>query len=485
MPQPGEPDRPGPWERVLPDPDQRDAPSADHLSSDLAHLFDYCRARLGQDAESIRTARSVLDSAHEPPLDRDRLRAWLFGLARSLAVALRPADSDEPSYLPAALVAAPSQRTDTDVLRAFRALTDRDREILDLVYRHGIRPADLPAVLIVPAEEAYRCLVNAEGEFISLAAGPKSGLGADLEDIAALPLAALPTEEGNERQLDGRSSAPQPAGAALQRPGARRRTRLAAATVIPVAAIVGGVMLFAAPGHPATSNGAGALPGGAASPQSLRTSAHGSSTHGSPHAAPSGHSRHSSAPGQPVRQGPVTSPTATPEPASSPSGSVVTGLTVTVQPVPCPAGTKANFRWHYAANGSAGGWSGTATHSCPGSVTMGPQAMGGNLQISPGTTLEAGYDFTLPGNNKSLTMTVSAAQVTFAVSCVSKAAPSAPTLTVPLQAQTYQITNAQWYPSGDQSSPLVYQGSVPVPALCGPGGEISLAKGGTFTATLG
>jgi hypothetical protein len=33
---------------------------------------------------------------------------------------------------------------------------------------------------------------------------------------------------------------------------------------------------------------------------------------------------------------------------------------------PCPQGTKANFRWHYSANGSAGSWSGgtfTATVS--------------------------------------------------------------------------------------------------------------------------
>ena len=109
----------------------------------------------------------------------------------------------------------------------------------------------------------------------------------------------------------------------------------------------------------------------------------------------------------------------------------------------------------------------------------------GNLQVTPGSKLQAGYDLSVPGNKNTLTMTVSAAQVTFAVRCVSKAAPSAPTFTVLLQTGTYQITSDQWFPSGDQNSPLVYQGSVPVPALCGPGGQISLAKGGTFTATLG
>jgi YVTN family beta-propeller protein len=150
----------------------------------------------------------------------------------------------------------------------------------------------------------------------------------------------------------------------------------------------------------------------------------------------------------------------------------------------CPAGTKANFRWHYSANGSAGGWSGTATQACPGGFSMGPQAMEGHLTVAPGATLKAGYDFTLPGNKNSLTLGVAAAQVTFAVSCVSGAAPSASTLTVPMPAQAYQVANDQWYPSGNQSSPLVYQGSVTVPDLCG-GGPLSLAHGGTFSATLG
>jgi len=108
----------------------------------------------------------------------------------------------------------------------------------------------------------------------------------------------------------------------------------------------------------------------------------------------------------------------------------------------------------------------------------------GRPPASRGTTLKAGYDFTLPGNHNSLMMTVSAAQLTFAVSCVSGATPSASTFTVTMSAQVYQVTNDQWYPSGDQSSPLVYQGSVTVPDLCS-GGALDLAKGGTFSATLG
>lgn len=151
--------------------------------------------------------------------------------------------------------------------------------------------------------------------------------------------------------------------------------------------------------------------------------------------------------------------------------------------VPCPQGTKANFRWHYNANGSAGSWSGTQSAVCPTSLTMGPQAMEGDLKVSPGTTLKVGYDFTVPGNHASFSLTVSNPQVVFAVACVSGATPSASTFTVAMPAQTYAVTNDQWYPSGDQSSPLVYQGSTTIPDLCG-GGPLRLDQGGTFTATV-
>jgi hypothetical protein len=150
---------------------------------------------------------------------------------------------------------------------------------------------------------------------------------------------------------------------------------------------------------------------------------------------------------------------------------------------PCPQGTKVNFRWHYSANASAGGWSGTQSATCPHSLTMGPQAMEGDLKVSPGTTLSAGYDFTVPGNNSSFWVTVTDAKAVFAVACVSGATPSASTFTVSMQPQAYSVSNSQWYPSGDQSSPLVYQGSITVPDLCG-GGQVRLNHGGTFTASI-
>lgn len=149
----------------------------------------------------------------------------------------------------------------------------------------------------------------------------------------------------------------------------------------------------------------------------------------------------------------------------------------------CPHGTKANFRWHYTAGGS-GGWSGTRSAVCPGSLAMGPQAMGGDLKVSPGTRLEVGYDFTVPGNHASFSLTVSTPRVVFAVACLSGATPSARTFTVAMPDRTYQVTTDQWYPSGDQSSLLAYQGWIAVPDLCS-GGQLRLDQGGSFTASVG
>jgi hypothetical protein len=50
--------------------------------------------------------------------------------------------------------------------------------------------------------------------------------------------------------------------------------------------------------------------------------------------------------------------------------------------------------------------------------------------------------------------------------------------------QSYTSTNGgNWYPSGDQSSSLVYQGSISVPDVCN-GGDVSFQNGGTFTASV-
>jgi hypothetical protein len=149
-------------------------------------------------------------------------------------------------------------------------------------------------------------------------------------------------------------------------------------------------------------------------------------------------------------------------------------------PPPPPCKGSANFRWHYSANGTSGSWSATTSQNC-GNFSMGPQSMEGDLKVSPGDTLEAGYDFKVNGGASSVT--VSNAQVLFTVRCADGSSPTQGTFTVTMPDQTYSINGGDWTPSGDQHSPLVYQGSISVPDLCH-GGQLRLDKGGTFSATL-
>ena len=147
-------------------------------------------------------------------------------------------------------------------------------------------------------------------------------------------------------------------------------------------------------------------------------------------------------------------------------------------------GCPLNVRWHYSANGSKGGWSKTKSASCQtGFVSIGPQAMEGDLKLNPGTPIKTGYDFSLPGNKVGRTAIVTDAKVVFQLRCVS-GAPAAPsTLTVVLATQTYAVNGSQWTPSGDQKSSLTYQGSGVIPDACG-GGQVRLDKGGTFSGTF-
>jgi hypothetical protein len=116
-------------------------------------------------------------------------------------------------------------------------------------------------------------------------------------------------------------------------------------------------------------------------------------------------------------------------------------------------------------------------------ISMGPQAMQGNLKVSPGTVLMAGYDFTIPGSHPAITVDLVNAQVVFQAECVSGGDAGPIVVLLAGGPITVPQNSSAWYPSGDQHSPLVYQGSVVVPDLCG-GGLITLKQGGTFSAVL-
>ena len=97
------------------------------------HVFDYCSRLVGDEAAAASATETAMVAAQSLLADPDRLRAWLFALARQdIAAKIQPSDQNQ------------------------------DAEILDLVYRHGIRPGDLPAVLGVPPEHASAMLASAQ-----------------------------------------------------------------------------------------------------------------------------------------------------------------------------------------------------------------------------------------------------------------------------------------------------------------------------------
>lgn len=110
-------------------------------------------------------------------------------------------------------------------------------------------------------------------------------------------------------------------------------------------------------------------------------------------------------------------------------------------------------------------------------------SMEGNLPVRPGDTVKAGFDFTVPGSHAADTVTFSNISVTLPVKCPNG---TSETLTIPMPNQTITVpaNNSNWFPSGNQSSPLVYQGSITAPAnLCG-GATGHAPQGATFTANL-
>jgi DNA-directed RNA polymerase specialized sigma24 family protein len=159
-----------------------------------AHLYDYCLSMLGDEAEAASAVRVTLIAAYmlggrmtEP----GRLRAWMFALARRECLSDAPTRREPWAGPPprsngtAATVAeaetrefarvetpqpartgfeAELQRVVRLVPRVDSARTKRPdeyAEVLDLVERHGIAPAELAAILDLPADDAEDLLAAA------------------------------------------------------------------------------------------------------------------------------------------------------------------------------------------------------------------------------------------------------------------------------------------------------------------------------------
>jgi DNA-directed RNA polymerase specialized sigma24 family protein len=345
---------------------------AEMFDAHAAYLFDYCSSFVGAAVEpasatelALVTAAQALEAASdmEPAVataaqsvlhDQERMRAWLFALARQECLSNISDVASGPDYVPATLhredepdakVADPGLDDLAgqleEVLPAFMMLLGREREVLDLVYRHGIRPDDLPAVLGVPADRAGALLAAAEAEFdrsadvlpdAERALGSKADVGSSaLERLVDLPLATLPDSvwrrtarafDAAEPQFlrqtsDTQLAATEPAGErrrlAAWRTPARQRLSLAAMLLVPVATIVAVAVYFLGPSRDLGNHQGAAISRPTASADPPSTTANGpsplpgSSSAHAHHKAP----KHSALPVGPA-------PSANPAPSKSP-----------------------------------------------------------------------------------------------------------------------------------------------------------------------
>ncbi len=112
---------------------------------------------------------------------------------------------------------------------------------------------------------------------------------------------------------------------------------------------------------------------------------------------------------------------------------------------------------------------------------------GGNhtlSSVSPGSTVVAGYDFEYVAGKSTI---IKSGSAVLSVACTDNSTPTQSSITIPMPYQEYlsPASNSNgWVPSGDQTSPSVYQGSLVLPDLCS-GGTMTIGQSmGPFTADV-
>jgi hypothetical protein len=106
---------------------------------------------------------------------------------------------------------------------------------------------------------------------------------------------------------------------------------------------------------------------------------------------------------------------------------------------------------------------------------------GESFVIHPGDSFRVGYDFTIPGNSQSVTVVWANPKAVVNFTCPDGSSGS---FTIPMPDYLVTVSNSQWYPSGDQHSSLVYQGSVAAPDGCGNGAVMRQNKIAVFSADV-
>ncbi len=234
------------------------------FAAHAAQVFDYCRSLTGSDAAAADATTAALGCAQHQPRTPHLLRARLLAIARREVLA----ETLAGDRLPADFAVGGTEAPDLAVTTVLGRIPAPCREMLALVYRHGIWPEQLPEVLGVSGREAYERLAAAEHEFVRVAA---AGEAADtptvappaLEDMTAIPLVTLPgsvwpktvakltAQTARLAQLPAVTDPP-----ARPRPRLRLWLRLAAAAALPVTAIGWALADSGGPAQPSSDRGA-------------------------------------------------------------------------------------------------------------------------------------------------------------------------------------------------------------------------------------
>jgi len=106
---------------------------------------------------------------------------------------------------------------------------------------------------------------------------------------------------------------------------------------------------------------------------------------------------------------------------------------------------------------------------------------GESFDIHPGDSFRVGYDFTIPGNNDAVAVAWSNPRAVVNYTCPDG---SAGAFAISMPNYKVTVSDGQWYPSGDQHSPLVFQGSLTAPDGCGGGATMHQNHIAVFTADV-
>jgi DNA-directed RNA polymerase specialized sigma24 family protein len=164
-----------------------------------ARLFDYCHVLLRDERAAAEALLDALLTVRESGGDPGSFRGRLYAVTREVCVRRRPVAPAERRRAAEAASDATDETTRRLVHAALLVLSGRQREVLDLSLRHGLRTDDLAQVLRTSPDDAASIVVRARrGLDDAFVAVLLAATGRDCPGVASL---AGP----QGRQLDGRT----------------------------------------------------------------------------------------------------------------------------------------------------------------------------------------------------------------------------------------------------------------------------------------